>query len=182
MTFCAHSHLQTDRATCVQVHGTTHKVQRGKRLGFLRLSLSTISVLFVPLLRHAIADNDAVGSDDTLYEAAAVLCVVVVFMMMLASLLFHEKNKCINGTLKMPPLLHVSYACISRWHNSCHFASKNADTKCVFFTELGEWAIVTGCNTEWDVIIEGFCHIVHIEDMSIVLFCTPDSISSIGTT
>lgn len=50
-------------------------------------------MLFVPLLRHAIADNDAVGSDDTLYEAAAVLCVVVVFMMMLASLLFHEKNK-----------------------------------------------------------------------------------------
>ncbi len=103
MTFCAHSHLQTDRATCVQVHGTTHKVQRGKRLGFLRLRLSTISVLFVPLLRHAIADNDAVGSDDTLYETAAVLCVIVVFMMMLASLLFHEKNKCINGTLKMPP-------------------------------------------------------------------------------
>ena len=38
-----------------QVHDTRNKVQRGKNYGFLRLSLSTISVLFVPLLRHAIA-------------------------------------------------------------------------------------------------------------------------------
>jgi hypothetical protein len=74
--------------------------------------LSTISVLFVPLLRHAIADDDAVESDTG--DSYSVLCFVVLFMMMMMLAALSRRTNESTALGRCIILLHGSYACISR--------------------------------------------------------------------